>query len=177
MRRCLVINPDDRLTLAEATALTFVLMNENEAAEEARTGKEDPWSHGFADSNDPNVKSAIDQKILICDDELKQKFCTVPPKYATGDAKKACLVYDAEQYEKVNEKIHAAGVLMQRELQSWRVARTVPLGPSPTEQERSAAAKVRDAVDKPMKEVCKLRCEKTWTQLVDVAPWLKRAEQ
>lgn len=162
LRRCLVINPDERITLSEATALTFVLMNpgqQESTAEFDDDDDDDPWSNGFADAADDNVKMAISLKIAICDDVVRANRC-VPPKYAEANApRKACLVYDADEYDEVCKKIRTAADAIKKELQSWKDARSCPDN--------------RDSVDKAMKEVIRLRCEKTWNQLVQVAPWLK----
>lgn len=158
LRRCLTIAPEERITLSEATALTFVMMA---ATDPAGTDDTDPWSNGYADAEDENVKAAKELKVLICDDVIRANRC-VPPKYAAADAaQKACLVYDVEEYEAVKVKIGKAADAVRDELKSWKEVRAV--------------AELRDKVDRAMKEVCRLRCQKVWNQLVEVAPWLKNS--
>lgn len=155
LRSSLVINPDDRLNLSEATAATFVIIDE------PHNDDLNPWSNGYADPADENVVAAKELGVELCD-EIVMACRTAPPKKVANledpSVKRVCLVYDPAEYAAIKIKIQTAAEAMRKELQSWRKVR-----------ENMAN---REKIDKAMKEVCRLRCEKTWKQLVAAAPWM-----
>ena len=71
LRRCLKMSINERATLAEACAITFVVHNQGE------TANKDPWmDNGFVIPNDQLTKLK-EHNIQLCDEIVRQTYCTV----------------------------------------------------------------------------------------------------